>query len=175
MSSGAVERFDAMVREKTSGICVLDDTRKLYFAGGRIFPLIETGDFEVEWDFCEQKFAALPDGWILGCEVVDAMPGKCRKDEAFFNLDLLPPVLTVATAASGEKMVPFGKRNPVLLKKLRVDAKVPALMNPPVLKAGNKIIWFPGIRHSDAAPVTEKCRIIRFFVEKDGFLAWKNL
>ena len=72
-------------------------------------------------------------------------------------------------------MVPFGRENPVALKKLRVDAKIPALLVPPVLKAGNQIIWVPGIRRSDFAPVTEKSRIIRFFAEKDEFLHRKNL
>ena len=72
-------------------------------------------------------------------------------------------------------MVPFGRKNPVSLKKLRVDAKVPAFQAPPVLKAGKKIIWFPGVRRSNMAEVTGKCPIIRFFAEKDEFMPGKNL
>ena len=72
-------------------------------------------------------------------------------------------------------MVPFGRENPVSLKKLRIDAKIPALLAPPVLKDGKTVIWFPGVRRSNSAVVTGKSRIIRFFIEKDEFLPGNNL
>ena len=175
LSSGMVESFAAMVEAGKSGICVLDETRKLYFADGRIFPLEKVEDFELLWDHRNDPELSLPGNWKISCEMVDKMPESCQSDEAFFDVDELPEQLTVSSVQTGEKMVPFGRVNPVPLKKLRVDAKVPALQVPPVLKAGNQIIWFPGIRRSNAALVTEKSRIIRFFMEKDGFLPWKNL
>ena len=175
LSSGAFERFETMVEKSASGICELDEKRKLYFADGKIFPLERSGKFELLWDHRRQTELNVPGNWKICCEIVEKLPEKCGGFEAFFDLDLLPEALTVASAEAGDKMVPFGRENPVALKKLRVDAKIPALLVPPVLKAGNQIIWVPGIRRSDFAPVTEKSRIIRFFAEKDEFLHRKNL
>ena len=174
-SSGAFERFEAMVKGGSSGLCELDGVRKLYFASGKIFPFEKAGEFEVSWDFRAQKILTLPGGWTLHCETVEILPEKCGNDEAFFDPDALPETLTAATVVPGDKMVPFGRKNPVSLKKLRVDSGVPSLLVPPVLKAGNEIIWFPGIRRSDRARVTGKSRIIRFFMEKNDFLPGKNL
>ena len=175
LSSGAVESFSAMADEGKTGICVLDETRKLYFADGRIFPLEKVEEFELCWEYRKQPELSLPGRWMIRCEMVDSLPESCQDDEAFFDAEALPEKLTVSSVRAGEKMVPFGRENPVSLKKLRVDAGIPALHSPPVLKAGNQVIWFPGIRRSDAALVTENSRVIRFFIEKDGFLTRKNL
>ena len=175
LSSGAVESFSVMVDECKTGICVLDETRKLYFADGRIFPLEKVEKFELLWNYLRQPELFLPGGWKICCEMSEKLPESCQDDEAFFDVEALPEKLTLATVRAGEKMVPFGRMNPVSLKKLRVDARIPALQVPPVLKSGNQVIWFPGIRRSNVALVTEKSRIIRFFIEKDGFLPRKNL
>ena len=175
LSSGAFERFETMIEESTAGICELDEKRKLYFADGRIFPFAENPPFELKWDFRNQSVLDLPGNRKVCCEMVDLLPEECGQWEAFFDLDALGDTLDVMSPGAGEKMVPFGRENPVSLKKLRVDAKVPALLAPPVLKDGNCIIWFPGIRRSNSALVTGKSRIIRFFMEKDEFLPGKNL
>ena len=175
LSSGAFEGFEAMVNGGSCGLCELDGARKLYFASGKIFPFEKTGKFEISWDFRTQKMLALPGGWTLYSETVETLPEKCGNHEAFFDLDALPETLNAAAVEPGDKMVPFGRRSPVSLKKLRVDSGVPANLAPPVLKAGNEIVWFPGIRRSDLARVTGKSRIIRFFMEKNDFLSGKNL
>ncbi len=175
LSSGAFERFYAMVEEGSSGVCVLDEKRKLYFADGKIHPFEPIAKFDLSWDFRRQPELVLPGKWTLRCEMVNSLPETCGAWEAYFDLEVLPEVLTVTPAAPGEKMVPFGRENPVSLKKLRVDAKVPSYLAPPVVKCGNEIIWFPGVRRSNCAIVTEKSVIIKFFMEKSGFFSGKNL
>ena len=175
LSSGAMESFYTMVGEQRNGLCVLDEKRQLYFAGGRIFPFEKSELFELEWDFRNRTALELPGKWKISCEMVETLPENCGKWEAFFDLDLLGETLTLSFACAGEKMVPFGRENPVSLKKLRVDAKLPALLTPPVLKDEKQIIWFPGVRRSNSAVVTGKSRIIRFFIEKDEFLPGNNL
>ena len=175
LSSGAVEQFYAMVNGDKSGVCVLDETRRLHFADGRIFAFFEPEQFEKVWDFRKKSVLSLPGNWKFYCEMVDVLPETCGKWEAFFDLNALPEELTAASVRPGEKMVPFKRKNPVSLKKLRVDAKVPAFQVPPVLKAGKEIIWFPGVRRSNMAEVAGKSPIIRFFAEKDEFLPGKNL
>ena len=175
LTSGAVESFETMVESRSSGICVLDEKRKLYFADGKIYPFEPTGDFELSWNWKSVSELAVSGKWLLRCEIVETLPETCGVWEAFFDLEALPETLTVTPASPGEKMVPFGRENPVSLKKLRVDAKVPAHLAPPVLKGENQIIWFPGVRRSNLAPVGKKSRIIRFFIEKNVFLPGKNL
>ena len=175
LRSGAVEQFCTMVEESRTGICELDEKRKLYFADGRIFAFDQVEKFELSWDFRKQQTLVLPHGLVLHCATVENMPENCGNDEAYFDLDSLPETLTVSSVSPGEKMVPFGRKNQVPLKKLRVDAKVPSLFAPPVLKDANNIIWFPGIRRSNCAVVTGKSAIIKFFMEKNGFLPGKNL
>ncbi|MBQ9088479.1 MAG: tRNA lysidine(34) synthetase TilS [Lentisphaeria bacterium] len=175
LTSGAVESFEAMVESRSSGICELDEKRKLYFADGKIHPFEPIAKFDLSWDFRRQPELVLPGKWTFRCEMVKALPETCGAWEAFFDMDALPETLTVTPASPGEKMVPFGRANPVSLKKLRVDAKVPAHLAPPVLKGENQIIWFPGVRRSNLAPVGGKSRIIRFFIEKNVFLPGKNL
>ena len=174
-SSGAVEHFLTMVNNASSGICELDEKRKLYFADGKIHPFEPIAKFDLSWDFRRQPELVLPGKWTLRCEMVNSLPETCGAWEAFFDVDALPEILTVTPAEPGEKMVPFGRENPVSLKKLRVDAKIPAHLAPPVVKCGNEIIWFPGVRRSNCAIVTEKSVIIKFFMEKSGFFSGKNL
>ena len=175
LTSGAVESFEAMVESRSSGICVLDEKRKLCFADGKIYPFEPAGNFELPWNWKSISVLAVSGKWTFRCEMVEALPETCGAWEAFFDMDALPETLTVTPASPGEKMVPFGRANPVSLKKLRVDAKVPAHLAPPVLKGENQIIWFPGVRRSNLAPVGGKSRIIRFFIEKNVFLPGKNL
>ena len=175
LSSGAAERFYAMVEESRSGVCVLDEKRKLRFADGRIMAFTEVEAFEIVWDFRQEPVLEVPGNWKFGWEMVEALPERFGKWEAFFDLDSLPERLIVSSVEAGEKMVPFGRENPVSLKKLRVDAKVPACCVPPVLKEEKQIIWFPGVRRSNHAEVAGKCPIIRFFAEKDEFFPGKNL
>ena len=175
VSSGAVEQFYSMVNEDKAGVCVLDETRKLRFADGRIFAFAEMEEFEKVWDFRNAAVIELPGNWKFGWEMADTLPETCGKWEAFFDLDALPERLTVSSVGAGEKMVPFGRKSAVSLKKLRVDAGIPAFMVPPLLKAGKEVIWFPGVRRSNSAEVAGKCPIIRFFAEKDGFMPGKNL
>ena len=175
VSSGAVEQFYSMVNEDKAGVCVLDETRKLRFADGRIFAFAEMEEFEKVWDFRNATVIELPGNWKFGWEMADTLPETCGKWEAFFDLDALPERLTVSSVGAGEKMVPFGRKSAVSLKKLRVDAGIPSFMVPPLLKAEKEVIWFPGVRRSNSAEVAGKCPIIRFFAEKDGFMPGKNL
>lgn len=175
LSSGAVEHFLSMVNNASSGICELDEKRKLYFADGKIHLFKPVGKFELSWDFRRHPEQVLPGEWMLRCEMVKSLPETCGAWEAYFDLDALPEKLQLSTVEPGEKMVPFGKKTPVSLKKLRVGAKIPAYLAPPVLKQGGTVLWFPGIRRSNFAPVGEKSRIIRFFMEKNEKLSGKNL
>jgi hypothetical protein len=57
----------------------------------------------------------------------------------------------------GDAVIPFGKSNPVKIKKLRIDRKIASIPVLPVLRLeNNTIIWAPNIRHSNFAVVKKE-------------------
>ena len=75
--------------------------------------------------------------------------------EARFDAALLPEELIVDRRRNGDRILPFGRSAEVLLKKLRIDRKLPADFPCPVLRdSAGRILWAPGIRHSAHAAVT---------------------
>lgn len=109
---------------------------------------------EVEW----HRF-------LLRASLEDRPPDHSTLETAFFDADQLPDTLLLTPRRPGDKIVPFGRKKPVSLKKLRVDRKLSAEFAAPVLRDGRsgEILWAPGIRHGAAAPVSEKtCRVAVF-------------
>ena len=81
-----------------------------------------------------------------------------------FDADEVPEFLYLTSRQDGDKMIPFGKKSAVSLKKLRIDRKIPADANLPVLRdETGTVCWACGIRHSNYAPVTENTRQILLF------------
>ena len=74
------------------------------------------------------------------------------KFEAVFDADLLGKVLYISLPCPGERMTVFGTERTEKIKKLRVDSKIPAHFNLPVIKnEKGEIVWAPGIKHSALA------------------------
>ena len=105
--------------------------------------------------------------WLLTAEPAAEVPAQAGLDEAFFDPDTLPEVLTVGAAEAGEKMTPFGTSRTVSIKKLRIDRKIPAFPAVPVVRDGaRRVLWVAQVRHSDLCKVEKKRFCIRIFVEK---------
>jgi tRNA(Ile)-lysidine synthase len=86
-------------------------------------------------------------------------PEKINSENAAFDADLLPAKLILSQRKTGDKMIPFGGNNPVKVKKILTGHKLTTTEkdNLPVLRIDdNTIIWLPGVRHSNFAPVSEK-------------------
>ena len=93
-----------------------------------------------------------------------ALPEKIALDEAYFDAALLPETLLVSSGADGDVLIPFGRRNPVKWKRLRVDRKVPRSAAPPLLRMPDgTVLWSPLIRHTAHAPVSRNTREIVCF------------
>ena len=70
--------------------------------------------------------------------------------EAFFGEEL-PSPLILDVRHDGDRMIPFGKIDPVLLKKLYNDAGVKAYernLIPVVKDSGGNILWVPCVKRS---------------------------
>ena len=64
-------------------------------------------------------------------------------------------------------MVPFGRKNPVKVKDLRIKRKIPPFPVNPVLRDGQgNVIWLPGIRHSGEYPALPGGEIVMISGEK---------
>ena len=86
-------------------------------------------------------------------------PEKINNENAAFDADLLPVKLILTPRKTGDKMIPFGGNSPVKIKKILTERKLTAAEkdNLPVMRINDDtIIWLPGIRHSNFAPVSEK-------------------
>ena len=119
------------------------------------------------WEW--KKNAAVTRGiWHFTVSEVSAAE-CCSADSAFFDADKLPGVLEIGSPLPGDRLIPFGSRTAVKIKKLRTDRHISSESSFPVVRAGGEICWAPMIRNSAMAAVTEKTvRIVKFeFKEMD--------
>lgn len=93
--------------------------------------------------------------------------GEFLKEKAanvfYFDGEELILPLSLTLWQGGEKMIPFGRATPVLLKKLFSDAKISAFDRkkyPLLLDGKNQILCIGKLRRSALAPVTEKTKKI---------------
>lgn len=132
------------------------------------FPEKETEDIpEMQWDVITEKQCGL-----LQCEILSGPPGsipdRCTLSEAFFDLDQLALPLTVRHWKAGDRMIPFGRRNSVPLKKLFADQSISSSRRkeyPLVCDRDGRILFAAGLRHSSQAPVTaDSSRILHIIL-----------
>ena len=150
-----LERFSAAVSEPPEkGTLFLDlKDHPGYFLcveKEKVFLLVRGEEPEkIFWDWKNQpeiRFA----GYELSVSDASGFMGKCGPDEAVFGEDL-PSPLILDVRHDGDRMVPFGKKNPVLLKKFYNDAGIKAYERNliPVLKDANgNILWVPCVKRS---------------------------
>ena len=180
--SNLIERFEAALTQRDTG-----KRRRIPIAGQKeLRLLIGAGHVACEkntrphplpdilWDI--RKTSRLEFGsFLLTAE--ELSPGDILfttdKSAAYFDAALLSFPLTVTTWKYGDRMIPFGRKTPVLLKKLFSDAGVPQenKRTHPLLKdPSGTILWAPFVKNSAIAPVTHKTeRILKLLaVTKDG-------
>lgn len=117
---------------------------------------------DIVWD-CRKKNRMEYGSTILTAEFIsqEEMLFTTDKSAAFFDASQLNGALTVSTWRTGDRMVPFGKRNPVSLKKLFSDAGVPMEQKrilPVIRNSSGTILWIPFVKNSAFAPVTPAAR-----------------
>jgi tRNA(Ile)-lysidine synthetase-like protein len=82
-----------------------------------------------------------------------------------FDAEQLPAVLILSKREDGDKIIPFGNKRRVKLKKLLTEQKLTAREKEHliVLRSNDgTIIWVPTIRHSAFANVTEGTRKVAY-------------
>jgi tRNA(Ile)-lysidine synthase len=90
-------------------------------------------------------------------------PAQASSSQAFFDRAMLEGrAITVGGRRPGETMVPFGSSLPKRTKELFIDAKVTREERArwPVVRWGLDVLWLPGIRRSNLAPVDARTREI---------------
>ncbi len=83
---------------------------------------------------------------------------KSADGNDYFSLSDLRFPLTIRTRFSGDRLIPFGRKTPVKLKKLLIDLKIEKNRRddlPVITDSSGSILLVPGIRRSNIAPVTE--------------------
>jgi tRNA(Ile)-lysidine synthase len=80
-----------------------------------------------------------------------------QKNKVFFDLDGLALPISVRNRRPGDRFVPFASSEPKKLKEVFIDDKVSRRLrdSTPIVVDGEGILWIPGGRRSDRAPITE--------------------
>jgi len=114
---------------------------------------------ETAWRWPRQATLPWGDGRLRRTRRRDGV-GEARlpdANSALFPADALPSVLTVRPWHAGDRMIPFGRRRPVSLKKLFVDSKIhgAARLRHPVVADSRTgaVLWVAGLRRSALAPL----------------------
>jgi tRNA(Ile)-lysidine synthase len=91
---------------------------------------------------------------------VDGFPADLTA--AVFDLDMLPPILTVRNFRDGDRFQPLGMDGHKKVKDLFIDEKIPLSIraNLPLLVRGDEILWIPGYGRSNVARVTPATRSV---------------
>lgn len=84
------------------------------------------------------------------------------KSTAYFDASMLDAPLTVGIWKAGDRMIPFGRKTSVLLKKLFSDAGMPPELrrtHPLLRDIRGAILWAPFVKNSAFAPVTGNTKL----------------
>jgi tRNA(Ile)-lysidine synthase len=87
---------------------------------------------------------------------VDVISSSPLDTEAFFDLDQLELPLLVRSRVTGDRMQPYGLNGTKKVKDMFIDAKIPPSQRdavPLIVDAKGQVLWIPGLRHSNHAPV----------------------
>ena len=93
------------------------------------------------------------------------------KFEAAFDAEKLGGYLLIVPPCPGERMTLFGTQRTEKIKKLRIDSKIPARYQLPVVKnSAGEIIWAPGIKHSAVATACKNSgKLLKISVKSTKF------
>ncbi len=163
--TNAIVSHDTVLRLKNaiaaggSNHIPVNDASSIMIKSGELFwapPVL--ADFDVLWDWqsCPHISAGPFD---FTAEAVTAMTGQSLQT-AYFDWETMPAILRLRPLADGDRIIPFGRQKPVLLKKLRIDRKLDRA-EACVVEADNEVIFAPGIRHGRYAPAVPGKRILR--------------
>ena len=88
------------------------------------------------------------------------------KNTAIFDADFIQPPILIRPRKNGDRMTCFGLKGSKKIKELMIEAKIPRSERDryPIVVMNDRIIWIPGIRRSDFAPVTEQTKQVLCFV-----------
>ena len=137
---------------------ILDEIKKdhkedalIPLGNGLEISLATTGEFYVQpepysfkWDWKKKKCINLPYGIL---KIVDKETTCSEK----FKLADLKSKLEIRNWQHGDRMIPFGRKNPVKVKDLFADRKAPHLHRRqlPLIISGKDIIWIPETRRAE--------------------------
>ena len=140
--------------------------------------------FQNERVFRESAYAVLPDeiqwhldtpectwgDWQFSVEPAQNIQVS-SKFEAVFDAEKLGERLLIASPCPGERMTVFGTQRTEKIKKLRIDSKIPAHYQLPVVKnSAGEIVWAPGIKHSALAAAEKTgCKLVKLSVKSAKF------
>lgn len=94
---------------------------------------------------------------------------KRDKNTVAFDAEQIKQPLYVRPRKNGDRMSCFGLKGSKKIKDLFIEAKLPRRKRDhyPIVVMGDQILWIPGIRRSDFAPVTDQTKQVLYLVWKE--------
>ena len=163
-SAAVIEAIMAAIAQEDAAVNLSEGAHALI--GGRYLCLTRADTPEIDVPLCVSGVTDTPFGAF---EVRAAKPGETGDG---YSAQRVPKRMLegarVTNRREGDMMTPFGRKTPVKLKKLMIDAGVERAMRAsmPVIRNHEQIIWTVGLRAAEccrcAGSENEETMIVRF-------------
>jgi len=129
---------------------------------------IETPEKKILWNWKKTKSIKWGSKILSICLVTKKNSVLKKRDDtvACFDAEVIPENLILRVSEDGDRMIPFGSEKSIRLKKIFSDRKISSddkSSYPLLCLPDESIIWIPGIRRSNFAPVSEKTKSVLMF------------
>lgn len=169
VSSDSFFRFKAAVAVKNSEAKIVPVGKDLnIIIQNDAVDVLKNAPVQIFWNWKKVQSVKFGDITFF-CRYTDG-PDKTGAHCASFDADLLDDTVVLSVPETGERFVPFGRKNSESIKKLRVDRKIPAYPVLPVMRLeGGKALWLPFIRNGNDFTVSDKTKkTVTFYASKDS-------
>lgn len=125
---------------------------------------------KIDWDFRNQNECTFGNARLEVSFTTKDNLHTFDHQNAYFDANQLPDILTISTFEQGDTMIPFASSSPKKLKKIFTDEGISRFerTNFPILRTPkNEIIWIAGLRQAEFARInaqSDEIAIFKIFV-----------
>ena len=170
-----IKRFKKEIEKETNEkiLIPLKNNRYLCLKDEKLALHVESTSLEsIHWNWKINQEIKLGD-YRINSKIMNKPPEDINSLHrgACFDLDLLPEILVLRSCEEGDRIIPFGRKSEVRLKKIFNDKKISSDQRkqiPILCMKNNIILWILGVKRSNFATVNDHTnKIINFYFTKE--------